>query len=172
MPRRSDTKPWERQEGESAKAFEAFNVYLEMGADRSVRAVGQKLDKSRTLIGKWSATYGWVERAAAYDDDLQRKAHAQAARKARKMTDRHINIALKMQEKARASLAELKPGDIDPKTLVSIIREATKLERESRAEVLKDTDPNKGQQGQSGTLADAITEAWERRRASGEHSDK
>lgn len=121
---------------------------------------------------RWSATYGWVERAAAYDDDLQRKAHAQAAKKARKMTDRHISIALKMQEKALASLAELKPGDIDPKTLIAIIREATKLERESRAEVLKDTDPNKGQQGQSGTLADAITEAWERRRARGEHPDK
>ena len=132
MPRRSDTKPWERQEGESAKAFEAFNVYLEMGADRSVRAVGQKCSKSVSLIMRWSATYGWVERAAAYDDDLQRKAHAQAAKKARKMTDRHINIALKMQEKALMALEQMDPADIDPKNLIAMLREATKLEQEMR----------------------------------------
>ena len=132
MPRRSDTKPWERQEGESAKAFEAFNVYLEMGADRSVRAVGQKCSKSVSLIMRWSATYGWVERAAAYDDDLQRKAHAQAAKKARKMTDRHISIALKMQEKALMALEQMDPADIDPKNLIAMLREATKLEQEMR----------------------------------------
>lgn len=43
MPKRSDVKPWERQEGESAKAFEAFTIYAGLGADRSLRAVAQQL---------------------------------------------------------------------------------------------------------------------------------
>ena len=94
MSKRSDTNPWERQEGESAKAFEAFTIYLEMGDERGIRAVAQQLDKSRTLIGRWSTTYRWVERVAAYDADVQRKAHAAAVKKQKKMAERHISIAL------------------------------------------------------------------------------
>ncbi len=80
MPKRSDTKPWEQQQGESAKAFEAFKVYLDMGSERSLREVAGKLNKSLTLIGRWSSTHGWVDRVAEYDADLQRKAHAQAVK--------------------------------------------------------------------------------------------
>ena len=132
MPKRNDTKPWERQEGESVKAFEAFTVYLEMGDERSIREVAQRLAKSRTLIGRWSVTYQWVERVAAFDADVQRKAHAKAVDKRRKMVDRHISIALKMQEKALKALEQMNPADIDPKNLIAMLREATKLEQEMR----------------------------------------
>lgn len=132
MPKRNDTKPWERQGGESVKAFEAFTVYLEMGDERSLRAVGQRLGKSRALIERWSRTYQWVERVASYDADVQRKAHAKAVDKRRKMVDRHISIALKMQEKALKALEQMDPADIDPKNLIAMLREATKLEQEMR----------------------------------------
>ena len=132
MPKRNDTKPWERQEGESVKAFEAFTVYLEMGDERSIREVAQRLAKSRTLIGRWSVTYQWVERVAAFDADVQRKAHAKAVQKRRNMVDRHISIALKMQEKALMALEQMDPADIDPKNLIAMLREATKLEQEMR----------------------------------------
>lgn len=132
MPKRNDTKPWERQEGESVKAFEAFTVYLEMGDERSIREVAQRLAKSRTLIGRWSVTYQWVERVAAFDADVQRKAHAKAVKKRRNMVDRHISIALKMQEKALMALEQMDPADIDPKNLIAMLREATKLEQEMR----------------------------------------
>lgn len=125
-------KPWERQEGESVKAFEAFTVYLEMGDERSIREVAQRLAKSRTLIGRWSVTYQWVERVAAFDADVQRKAHAKAVKKRRNMVDRHISIALKMQEKALMALEQMDPADIDPKNLIAMLREATKLEQEMR----------------------------------------
>lgn len=92
MPKHRDTEPWERLEGEGVKAYEAFSVYLELGEERSIRAVAKQLNKSTTLIGRWSRTYQWVERTAAYDVDVQRKAHAQAVKKRRKMADRHISI--------------------------------------------------------------------------------
>lgn len=171
MPRRSEAAPWERLENEGAKAFEAFNVYLNLGAERSQQAVSKELSKSRQLIGRWSATYRWVERAAAYDADIQKKAHAEAVKKKRKMAERHISIALKMQEKALAALASMKPEEIDPKNLVAFVREATRLERENRTDIVVETDPNKGAEAGASSLADVISEAWERRRQQQDESD-
>ena len=168
MPKRSDTKPWERQEGESVKAYEAFQCYLNLGETRSQRLVSEQLSKSRQLISRWSANYQWVERVAAYESDLQRQAHAEAVKKARQMADRHISIAMKMQQKALQALKEMDPRDIDPKNLVAFIREATKLERENRTEIVKDTNPDTGAEAASSSLADVISEAWERRRQQNE----
>jgi hypothetical protein len=38
-----------------------------MAYQRSLAAVGWKLSKSRTLLSRWSAAHGWVERVAAWD---------------------------------------------------------------------------------------------------------
>lgn len=163
MPKRSDTKPWEQQQGESAKAFEAFKVYLEMGPDRSQQAVANQLSKSRQLIARWSATHGWVERVAAYNADLQSQAHDKAVKSAQKMSERHIKLALQLQEKAIQALSKMKPEELDPKNLIAFIREATKLERENRADIVQATDPSKGEAAGQSSLADVITQAWERR---------
>lgn len=138
MPKHSDCKPWERQPGETAKAFEAFCIYLNMGAERGLRKVGQELGKSRALIERWSATYKWVDRAAAYDSDVQKRARANTIKKARKMNDRHVNIALQMQEKALQALEQMDPAEIDPKNLIAMLREATRLERESRSAIIEE----------------------------------
>lgn len=51
---------------ESAKAFAAFSVYLGMGAERSLAAVGQKLGKCRALLERWSAKFDWPARVQAH----------------------------------------------------------------------------------------------------------
>src|SRR5712691_12687320 len=80
---------WDPQPGESAQAFAAFVEYRDLGPERSIDAVVQKLDKSRTLIGRWSGRWRWVKRARAYDahlDEIRRKAHESAiANKARRI---------------------------------------------------------------------------------------
>lgn len=58
---------WERQSGESEKAYEAFRSYRDMGASRSLEAVAQKLHKSKTILGRWSSKFHWVKRCEAYD---------------------------------------------------------------------------------------------------------
>jgi hypothetical protein len=57
---------FEQQPRESAKAFAAFSVYLGMGAERSLAAVGQQLGKSVGLIERWSAKFDWLARVAAH----------------------------------------------------------------------------------------------------------
>ena len=55
-----------RRPRESAKAFEAFTAYLELGSARSLGAVAQRLCKSKALLERWCAKFGWVERVNGY----------------------------------------------------------------------------------------------------------
>lgn len=63
------SKIWERQDNETVKAYEAFDTYLRMDG-RSIRDVAQRLNKSDTLIARWSVKNNWVERVQAYEDHL------------------------------------------------------------------------------------------------------
>ena len=68
---------FERQERESAKAFAAFKTYLELGPDRSLVLVADKLGKSKTMIERWSRKFDWPARVQAHTAhlaDVERKA--------------------------------------------------------------------------------------------------
>jgi hypothetical protein len=57
---------FEQQPKESDKAFAAFSLYLSLGSERSIDEVARKLNKSRTIIGRWSGRWQWVDRVAAH----------------------------------------------------------------------------------------------------------
>ena len=76
MPNRDDFSVYARKPGESARAFEAYQTYRDMGAARSLAGVGQKCNKGVSILGRWSSRWSWVERAAAYDADLAAKEKA------------------------------------------------------------------------------------------------
>ena len=61
---------WERQLRESDEAYEAFQIYLSLGAERSIRTVAQRCTKNESLIKRWSSRDNWVERVRAYDNWL------------------------------------------------------------------------------------------------------
>lgn len=68
---------WERQEGESSKAFAAFSTYRDFGPNRSLKSAAElhygiagsasKLRQFQT----WSSRFDWVSRCEAYDDFLE-----------------------------------------------------------------------------------------------------
>jgi hypothetical protein len=58
--------PFEQQPRESAKAFAAFSIYLELGPERSMAAVAKKLSKSEQLIRRWGFKYDWTARVKAH----------------------------------------------------------------------------------------------------------
>ena len=75
--------PFEQQPRESAKAFAAFSLYLSLGAERSTAAVAKELAKSKQLVRRWSAKFGWADRVAAHGAHLavvEREAVEAAAR--------------------------------------------------------------------------------------------
>ncbi len=63
-------KEFEQLPKESAKAFEAFSIYLNLGAERSVAAVGRKLGKSEGLMERWASRFDWTGRVRAYEEHL------------------------------------------------------------------------------------------------------
>lgn len=157
-------KPWERQKGESAQAYEAFSIYLGMGAERSTRAVAQKLGKSASLIQRWSREKEWQERIRAYDNDVEKQARRKAVADRKNMVDRHIGIAMQLQKKALEALGSLSVEDMTPKDIKEYIKMATDLERlnrtlEEEGAAAKDDGPAQ--------LADTIIAAYQRRKESG-----
>lgn len=165
MPNKRTERPWERQKGESAQAFEAFFLYLEMGADRSIRAVSQELGKSKTLIDRWSRTHNWVERCRAWDNHIQHEAKKAAITEVRNMTKRHVTMAQQIQNAAMLALKEMGSDMVNPKNFAAIVKLATELERQNlEAEVAAvSEDITSTQDDGPSTLADAINEAWRRR---------
>src|SRR5690349_9354557 len=79
-----EVKPWERQWGESSRAYAAFCIYRDLGRKRSLDKAFQSYcaeqQKPLTADGRapgqwalWSAKNSWPARAAAYDDHLDRE---------------------------------------------------------------------------------------------------
>ncbi len=64
--------PWERAwiklPAESDEAHRAYQIYRDLGEERSCARVGQELGKSRTLMTRWCSKHEWVERAQLFDD--------------------------------------------------------------------------------------------------------
>ena len=113
----SDRKPWERQPGETAKAYAAFLHYRDLPAiDRSVREAreGHEKDMKGTLRqwSGWCMRHGWVNRAVEHDSDLASRRRERMA----KELERSQDDAVTLVRAARAMVAE-RLKSIDPKDL-------------------------------------------------------
>ena len=131
---------WDRQYGESGRAYQAFCTYRDMGVDRSYAAVAQKLGKSKTIIDRWGSRWRWVERVAAYDTYLETEARKTAEDERKKMAKRHAQQAMMFQEKVIKRLQALDPKEIPVSTLIAMFDTAVRVERLSRGESTEHVD--------------------------------
>lgn len=129
------TKPWERQENESAKAYAAFSVYRDMGADRSLAKVGQVVGKSTKMMEKWSKAHNWVERAEQWDLEQDKILRKQQVEDIKKMRKRHADLAQAMLVKAAMALNKIPVEEIKPSDITRMADVASKMERISRGDV-------------------------------------
>lgn len=105
-----ELKPWDRQPGETSKAYEAFSIYRDMGPKRNVRSVAEALGKSGTLITGWSGKYGWVARAAAWDSVPARSVVEAHQAMAQRIAAQHERVATKLMDRLEQNLELLPPG--------------------------------------------------------------
>jgi hypothetical protein len=109
--------PWERQRGESAKAFAAWVLYRDMVDTRSYQKVAQELSKSDTLIKRWGTKWRWQERLNAFlasQDTARLECHRKAMEE---MNSRHISTAILFQEKTVEKLQSVHINDLAPRDL-------------------------------------------------------
>jgi hypothetical protein len=155
----SEALPFEQLPAESARAYAAFIAYRDMGPQRSVRDVAQKLDKSVTVIGRWSTQHNWVERARSYDAAMDARARQateqEVIERRRCMLDKHAKQADELGQAAQMILDEFKDRvgvrggmkSIDGRTLVKLVlglpkmaETAQKLERLAQGEATERHD--------------------------------
>jgi len=105
---------FEQQPRESSKAFAAFKTYLEIGPDRSLVGVADKLGKSRTLLERWSKKFDWTARVQAHAAHLalvEREAIEAAARgKAAEWEKRETQLRETEWAMHEAAIAAAKKG--------------------------------------------------------------
>ena len=91
---------WERQEGESARAYEAFCLYRDLGPERSLAKVGQELGKSVSLMERWSSEHDWVDRVKALEARDQMLKHDAVEEHLREKAEDHARRETRLREKA------------------------------------------------------------------------
>ena len=55
--------PWDKQPEETIKAYEAFNTYLLLGPNRSLKQASASLGRNnsyKSWLEHWSRKYNWV----------------------------------------------------------------------------------------------------------------
>jgi hypothetical protein len=95
-------------QNESAKAYAGFCVFKDLGPERTLQKVGEKLQKSYQLMQRWGKRFNWHNRAADFDEhsegELQRRLLVRRARAreralaAAEMLDEKVSEAIKALE--------------------------------------------------------------------------
>jgi hypothetical protein len=116
---------WARRDGETTPAFEAFRVYRDLGAARSIRTVAKTLGKSAQLLERWSRTHDWVARATAYDNHRDAEHLNATAEQEAELLSRLLDSAELMRHRAHQVLASAE--DISPALAVRMLEAAAKI---------------------------------------------
>lgn len=126
-------QPWDRRPDESGPAFEAFALYRDAGPGRTVATVASECHKGVSILNRWSQRHDWVDRAAAYDTEVARRAAVKAVESDAAALARQVRQARAIQAKAvkRFQGADA-AADLSAAEAARVWALAAKEEREAR----------------------------------------
>ena len=125
-----EVKAWDRQSGETVKAYAAFRCYLEM-PDRSLPKVAQKLSKCLGHIKKWSRKFDWSNRAIAYDSSIVEEVRCSLIDKIKIDIERKHSVAAKLEKLFNQAVDVMSPNRISPHVLTELASTANQLRNEA-----------------------------------------
>jgi len=133
---------WDRQVGESSKAYGHFCLYRDAGVGRSIRQLPNVSGCTSVVrqLNRWSSKWRWVERCQAYDDFLELQDRLQQEKEHREMRKRHAKIAVLGQSIAVKGLEKLlakvqsEEQAVAPADLTRLFDTSVKVERLSRGD--------------------------------------
>lgn len=124
---------WERQPGETIKGYDAFCRYRDLPAhSRSVYEAAIKFDTKFTRKDRmpprqwteWQSKYHWVDRAAAWDSELDRKKREKQQEEIEKMAQRHASqVQAMLTALLQPATAVLQRMKNDPKAMQEQLNE-------------------------------------------------
>jgi hypothetical protein len=143
----SDDKPvtfleacevWDRQPGESVKAYTAFQVFKNLPLKiRSLVKVAQIAQRPTGLISKWADEHNWMQRAKHWDEYQVGVKALEALKNKEEMQERHATLACMVQQKLVERLNSLTPEQIDRMTfdqMSNLLKTAVQIEIRARGE--------------------------------------
>lgn len=96
-------RAFERQEGESARAYRAFATYRDLGSDRTLKAACEIYYGSTSnlrQVQEWSRRHDWVARARAFDDWREMMIQSAIEERTRAQAQHHAEREARLREKA------------------------------------------------------------------------
>jgi hypothetical protein len=154
---------WERLPGESALAYAAFCVYRDYGPDRNIRrAVEERCREAEPASVRleaavarkyrtwrnWAAQFRWRERAADYDNYLDKLKQAELRKTIEAQGEKHRAVTGKMLAVVEKKLDLMNPADLAQGTVTEWVETAIKAEREAAGLVVPDggkAEPGQGE---------------------------
>ena len=137
-----EKRAWERQPGESSKAYRHFCLYRDMGASRSLRKLAKdgKCGAEVRQLERWSTRWRWVERCQKYEDYLDYRNQMQQEKERQEMRNRHAKMGMLAQSVAVRKLEkavdriEQDEERVRPGEAARILDIGIKVERQARGE--------------------------------------
>jgi hypothetical protein len=141
---------WERLSGESAGAYSAFCAYRDYGPERNVRKAAEASgnDEKRCRMWRnWAAQYKWRERAADYDNYLDRLKQAELRKMIEARGEMHRAVTGKMLLAVEKKLDLMNPADLTQGTVREWVETVIRADREAAGLVVPGgkTEPKQGE---------------------------
>lgn len=101
--------------GETARAYQAFEAYRDMGVERSLEKVASGdngVTSGLPVLRNWSAAHDWVARVRAFDEYVASRAADKAVESAATVRARQAKHAQAIQLRAMQKFAVATPDDM------------------------------------------------------------
>lgn len=132
-PPKSERKPYERMDGESARAFGWFEKYRSLPpTERGLRRIPGYKASVRRQIERYSSKYEWVRRVDAWDDDVAERSRQATIDAVTQMNERQAMTGMVIVSKVLEKMAEIPADQIQIKDVAALLTAAVKTEREAR----------------------------------------
>lgn len=133
--------PWDPVKGETARGYEAFRMFLSLGAGRTLKTVTAQTygienpsgnSAKYRQVKKWSAQFRWFDRAMAYDLWREGELRRDAIEAERDMRRRHATVASVALQKAAEKLRSLNSETLSAREATALLDTAVRVERLAR----------------------------------------
>jgi hypothetical protein len=133
-----------RAQGETARAYQAFMAYFQLGQLRTLPAVADKLGENLGTVKNWSSKYDWADRLHAFNSGLiEQQATQQSAasielaadwgRRLAELRELEWDVAQKLAAAARCFLDNYGDSELSRMSLSEVSRALAISSRIARA---------------------------------------